>query len=57
MCIYVEPIAEDVVYEVVAEPQEHPEQTQGEIPKDPAQSPTNTSIEQQPEDKPWCITH
>ena len=48
--------ANEVVYEVTAEPQEQPEQAQKEVHKDSAQGPVDPSSEQQPEGKPRCIT-
>jgi len=49
--------AEEVVYELVAEPQEPPEQAkQEERSENPAQGPAEPSVEQQPEGKPRCIT-
>ena len=48
---------EEIVYEVVVEPQEQPEQAQQEISTDSAQGPVDPSAEQQPEGKPQCITY
>ena len=56
-CIRVETAAEEVVYAVIAEPQEQPEQAQKEVHKDSAQGPIDPSSEQQPEGKPRCMTH
>ena len=56
MCIHVETVAEEVVYEVIAEPQEQTEQAPLEFRDDPAQGPEETSTEQQPEGKPRSIT-
>ena len=54
ICIRVAAAAEEVVFEVVTEPQEPLEQEEGrEIP---AQGPVHPSTEQQPEGKPRCIT-
>ena len=48
---------EEVVYEVVVEPQEPPEQAQQEERREnPAQGPVHPSTEQQSEGKPRCIT-
>ena len=48
--------AEDVVYEVVAEPQEPLEQAQQEERREaPAQGPVHPSTEQQPEGEPRCM--
>ena len=44
MCINVETVAEEAVYELVAEPQE---QAQEEIHENPAQGPVDPSAEQQ----------
>ena len=49
--------ANEVVYEVTAEPQEQPEQAQKEVHKDSAQGPVDPSSEQQPEGKPRCMTY
>ena len=58
MCIRVAVAAEGVVYEVIAEPQEHPEQVQQEVRKDPAQGPVEPSPEQQQtEGKPRCTSY
>ena len=57
MCICVATAAEEVVYELVAEPQEPPEQArQEERSENPAQGPVHPSSKQQPEGKPRCIT-
>ena len=37
MCIHIEPVAEEVVYKVIAEPQEQSEQAQEKIREDPVQ--------------------
>ena len=57
MCIPIEPATEEVVYEVIAEPQEQTEQAPQEFRDDPAQGPGDTSTEQQPEGKPRSITY
>ena len=44
------------MYEVIAAPQEQPEQAQKERHENPAQGPSDPSSEQQPEGKPRCIT-
>ena len=54
--MHIESVAEEVVYEVVAEPQVPLEQAQQEICENPAQGPVHPSTEQQSEGKPWCIT-
>ena len=45
------------MYEVIAEPQEQPEQAKQEVHKDSAQGPVDPSSEQQPEGKPWCTSY
>ena len=45
MCICVDVAAEGVVYEVIAEAKEHPEQVQQGVHKDPAQGPSAPSSE------------
>ena len=57
ICIHIESATEEVVYEVIAEPQEQTEQDPQEFRDDPAQGPVDTSTEQQPEGKPWFITY
>ena len=57
MCICVDAAAEGVVYEVIAEAKEHPEQVQQEVRKDPAQGPAEPNSEQQPEGKPRCMSY
>ena len=57
MCIRVDAAAEGVVYEVIAEAKEHPEQVQQGVRKDPAQGPSTPSSEQQPEGKPRCTSY
>ena len=42
------------MFEVIAAPQEQPEQAQEERRENPAQGPSNPSSEQQPEGKPRC---
>ena len=55
ICIRVAAAAEEVVYEVVAEPQgQAPQQ---EVREESAQGPTHPSVEQQPEGKPWCMSY
>ena len=55
MCIRVASAVENAVYEVIAAPQEQPEQAQKERREKPAQGPSDPSSEQQPEGKPWYI--
>jgi len=55
ICIRVASAAEGAVYEVIAAPQEQPEQAQEERRENPAQGPSDPSSEQQPEGKPRCI--
>ena len=45
------------MYEVIAEPQEQPEQAKQKVHKDSAQDPVHPSSEQQPEGKPRCMTY
>ena len=45
------------MYEVIAEPQEQPEQAKQEVHKDSAQGPVDPSSEQQPEGKPRCMPY
>ena len=47
--MHIETATEEVVYEVIAEPQEFRD--------DPAQGPVDTSSEQQPAGKPRSITY
>ena len=56
ICVRVDTAVEGVIYEVIAEPQEHPEQAQQEVHEHPAQVPVEPSVEQQPKGKPRCIT-
>ena len=60
ICTRVAAAAEEVVYEVVAEPQElqgqAPQQEQ-EIRENPAQGPVHPGTEQQPEGKPRCMSY
>ena len=57
MCIHIESATEEVVYEVIAEPQEQTDQAPQEFRDDPAQGPVDTSSEQQPAGKPRSITY
>ena len=54
--MHVETAAEGVVYEVIAAPQEQPDQAQEYRRENPAQGPSDPSSEQQPQGKPRCIT-
>ena len=56
ICIRVASIAEGAVFEVIAAPQEQPEQAQEERRENPAQGPSNPSSEQQTEGKPRCTS-
>ena len=56
MCIHIESATEEVVYEVIAEPQEQSERAKQEVHKDSAQGPAEPSVEQQPEGKPRCMS-
>ena len=57
ICIRVDTAAEEVVYEVIAEPQEHPEQAQQEVHEHLARGPVDSSSEQRPEGKPRCMSY
>ena len=57
MCTHVAAAAEEVVYDVVAEPPEPIEQAQQEERREnPAQGPSDSSSEQQPEGNPRCTS-
>ena len=57
ICIHVVAAAEEVVFEVVAEPQEpHGRAPQQEVRVEPAQGPANSSTEQQAQGKPRCTS-
>ena len=57
ICVHVETVAEGVVYEVLAAPQEQPDQAQEERCENPAQGPSDSSSEQQLEGKPRCMPY
>ena len=58
ICIRVAAVAEEVVYEVVAEPQEPQGQApQQEVRGESAQGPSHPSTEQQTQGKPWCTSY
>ena len=58
MCIRVAAAAAEVVYEVVAEPQEpQGPAPQEEVRGESAQGPTHPSVEQQTQGKPWCNSY
>ena len=57
ICIHIESATEEVVYEVIAEPQEQTEPVPQEFRDDPAQGPVDTNSEQQPAGKPRSITY
>ena len=58
ICTRVAAATEEVVFEVVAEPQEPLEQAQQEERREaPAQGPVHPSAEQQPEGKPRCMSY
>ena len=57
ICIHIESATEEVVYEMIAEPQEQTEPAPQEFRDDPAQGPVDTSSEQQPAGKPRSITY
>ena len=58
ICIHVAAAAEEIMYEVVAEPQEPQGQAlQQEDREEPDQGPIHPSTEQQTQGKPRCITY
>ena len=57
ICIRVASAAEGAVFEVIAAPQEQPEQAQEDRRENPAQGPSDPSFEQQPEVKPRCTSY
>ena len=57
MCIHIESATEEVVYEVIAEPQEQMELAPQAFRDDPAQGLVDTSSEQQPAGKPRCTSY
>ena len=57
ICVHVETATEEVVYEVIAAPQEQPDHAQEERRENPAQGPSDPSSEQQPEGKPRCMPY
>jgi len=57
ICIRVDTAAEGVIYEVIVEPQEHPEQAQQEVHEHPARGLVDSSSEQRPEGKPRCMSY
>ena len=58
ICTRVATTVEEVVYEVVAEPQEPQGQApQQEVRGEATQGPTHPSAEQQPEGKPRCMSY
>ena len=58
ICIRVAAAAEEVVYEVVAEPQEPQGQAPPqEVREESAQGPTYPSVEQQTQGKPRCTSY
>ena len=58
ICIHVAAAAEEVVYEVVAEPQEPQSQApQEQVRGESAQGPTHPSAEQQTQGKPRCTSY
>ena len=56
ICVHVETATEGVVYEVIAAPQEQPDQAQEERRENPAQGPSDSSSKQQPEGKSRCTS-
>ena len=57
ICIRVASAAEGAVFEVIAAPQEQPEQAQEERRENPAYGPSDPSFEHQPEGKPRCTSY
>ena len=58
ICIRIATAAEEVVYEVVAEPQEPQGQApQEEVRGESAQGPANPSVVQQTQGKPRCMSY
>ena len=58
ICSRVVAVAEEVVYEVVAEPPEPLEQAQQEERREnQGQGPVDPSAKQQSQGKPWCMIH
>ena len=58
ICIRVAAVAEEIVYEVVVEPQGPQGQAlPQEVHKDSTQDPAEPSVEQQPEGKPRCMPY
>ena len=58
ICTRVAAAAEEVVYEVVADPQEPQGQAlQQEVREESAQGPANPSAEQQTQGKPQCTSY
>ena len=57
ICMRREPVAKEVVYDAIAEPQKQTEQAQQESRENSAQGPTDASAMQQPKGKPRCITY
>ena len=56
ICIHIESATEEVVYEVIVEPQEQTEPAPQAFRDDPAQGPVDTSSEQQSAGKPRCTS-
>ena len=57
ICTRVAAAAEEVVYEVVAEPQESQRQAPQEVREEAAQGPADPSAEQQTQGKPRCMSY
>ena len=55
--MHIESATEEVVYEVIAEPQEQTEPAPQAFRDDPAQGPVDTNSEKQPAGKPRSITY
>ena len=55
--MHIQPVAEEVMFEVIAEPQEQSEQAHQEVRENPAPGPVEPSTKQQPEGKPRYMTY
>ena len=56
MCIHIESATEEVVYEVIAEPQEQTDQAPQEFRDDPAQGPWTLALSSSPQASPGACT-
>ena len=57
ICVHVETATEGVVYEVIAAPQEQPDQAQEERRENPSQGLSDPNSEHQSKGKPWCTSY